>query len=459
MGGALPPIVSSSSLISIRDEAGKPIVGAQVLIGQQTGQPHIGNLLITDSQGSIDTKDLDWWTGDEYVTVQAAGFVRTTLVAQKKSGLQLTLRKPPAGRTQLTGQTTGYGQLSNNGVLDASLIYRSILKTELATLDPVRLLESEVDVQTLKGQEVKFPSNLSIPSQTETIFLFVSVDMNKPIYRLFVDLASQASASLVGICAQTGFKKMIDDLKSGQSFLELINSLNFKSYSVRPIALSPNMSGKTFGLDFAIQENRLFLTQGVQAGVVPSGFAVVATALTPVGSEFLVTDVKKLLNGESKLLSVPQNSNSSWILKTLKKNDPQRTDFTGSDYETASAILMRPQEQIALGFLPAVLPPTTQGRSLNLPAVNIPLGLQADSVRITLSQLQTQNQGVVKKVAKLALWDFFVAQPVAKVTLPILGNDPWEIKGAFRWDYSLAAKPVGAKELTHLTKSAIDFSY
>lgn len=455
LGGQAAVMATISSFLQVVDEGGHAIPGAEILIGTQDGQPFSGNRLRTDADGRVATPS--GWHNTQDVTIEAPGFVRLTQLREQAGAHVYRLRRELKPATVLSGKTSGFGLLKTDGVLDVSLVFAALKRTDLPTLDLTRLLSPDVDKQSVYGQEIEMPSNLSIPSQTESVLLLVPVSLNKPRYRVALDGDGFATKTVAAVAAQFDFKGMISDLQDGKSFFDLINRLKFKSYSVRSIAISP--AAAPVMLDLPIAEVPLKSSIVVQTGDVPTGHAVIATALTDHSGDLIVTDVKRLMANEKKNLLTSYGGASTWVVRTLKKYEPTRVNFAGYDYDELSSIVLPANQTPSEDFLPNVSAVETRGRSLILRPPQVSSGFVRTNTKVTLSRIEILSRDSIDLVAKMPIWEFVADGFISQIDLPILAKDPWAVKGRYRWELQFSATPAGSEMPTHLSRNSIDFIY
>lgn len=451
--------------ITVTDLEGQAIAGAKIQIGPVLGQPFAANLLTVDASGKVVAPN--GWQEATVVTIDAPGFIRASYFAQSPGSHTYKLRRADAPKSlQLQGQTTGFGNLTGNGVLDLSLVFSAVPRSDVASLELTQLIGTGVDKVSVYGETLELPSNLSVPKQTETYFMIVPVTLDKPSYRLSV--AKPGSYRFAAVHAQFDFKKTIDDMRDGKSFFDVINRIQFRSYSTRDLTIQqPNQAA-----DFKLGATPLKASVAVRASGLPKGYAMVATSLVESGGYSVVTDVKRLLEGESRtLMTAPPARNaksdpSRLLVRTLKKYDAKRTNFSGSDYEELSAIVSNAGANPAAGFLPILKPIVSKGRSIVFDPPKLPVGLQAGLTQVTLSKVEIVGSGQLWLVKKSPRWDLYAPEFAKEMTLPSLGAEPWAVKGQYRWELLYAAGasvsesqmgPGATSDFSHVTKTAIDF--
>lgn len=402
------------------------------------------------------------WTSNETVTIEAPGYIRATYFGKKPEAYVFKLRRSVEKVSpQLRGQTTGFGRLTGNGVLDVSLVYPAIPRSRAASLELTQLIGTGVDKVKVYGEELELPANLSVPAQTETYFMIVPVSLDKPSYT--VTVPSLGGYRFAAVHAQFDFKKTIDDLRDGKSFFDLINRLQFRSFTTRNYTIRQGTQTSNFPLG----ENVLKASVPVHAAGLPRGYAMVATSLVEENGLCVVTDVKRLLEGEKRSLMASAKANASLVLvRTLKKYDAKRTDFSGSDYEEMSAIVGPSLQTSSAPFLPILKPIVSVGRSIKFTPPMVGANLSAGLTYVTLSKVEVIGSSGLWLVRKEPMWDLYQEGFAPEMVLPSFGNDPWASKGRYRWELTYGASsssvavslnPEVLGPMTHVSKTAVDF--
>lgn len=458
--------------ISIVDQKGVPIVGALVLVGPQLGVPFADNVLKSNSSGEIaltgEKSRLNWT--DVPVTIEAPGFVRTTVYGvsfdQSRQGLsQIVLQHAHSPlKAELIGKTSGYGRTASNGTLDVSLVFPSVADAELGRLELTSLIGAGVDRVSVYGQELELPENLSVPQQTESFMGFIPVTLNKPQYRVRFPAAGDLGVSAVR--AQFDFKKTVADLRDGKSFFDLINRFQFRSMATRYLTLKTGVQS----YDLPIDEERLVPRIQVQGVGLPQGYAMIAIAAQGQGGRFAISDVKRLLNGERYNLVASEKGITRGdlmrLVRSLKKYQPSRTDFSGYDYEEVSTVVSHIDAsagQVAapnVRFLEFLRPLATSGRSLHLDAPSGAVGgIAIARGRVMLSKVQPVSSGSLWLVEKTPLWEFRFPGVRPRIDIPAFGKDPWSEVGRYRWEHEYLGHDVAVStsNLTHHVRTAVDF--
>ncbi|MBN8541083.1 MAG: Ig-like domain-containing protein [Deltaproteobacteria bacterium] len=467
----------ASNQVAVTDLNGHPVPGAEVLFGQSAGIPFSANIGKTDSLGLA-----SWpsgWKQELPITIQAPGFVRATFLSRTPGPHTFPLRpaRSVAG-ISLAGKTTGFGRLVSNGVLDVSLVFAAIPRATLGSLELTALIGNGVDTVSVYGQELELPNNLSVPAQTETYFGIIPVSLDKLKYQISVPAAG--TYRLAAVRAQFDFKKTVDDLRAGSSFFDIINRFQFRSYATRDLNLTlPKQTADLPSDEIKLQPKLAVMAQGL-----PSGYTMLATAAIESQGLCVVTDVKRLLENEKRNLMIPDISQvhlgSGVLLRSIKKYQPSRTDFSGSDFEEVSSNIATFgvggfQSQVDSSFYPLLKPIVTTGRSLVFSppgsllgnAVGGERGFVEEQTNVTLSKVTLVSSGTLWLVDKTPIWDFYGPGQIGRIDIPTLDSEPWVQPGRYRWELLYSGRQSGPTTLplgpswnasgSHFVKTASDF--
>lgn len=450
--------------LAVVDFEGRPVAGATIQIGDKPDLPFAGNVVTTDALGLVAVPTA--WVGDQPVSIEAAGYVRATYLGRAPEAAVFQIRHSPAPQPlQLQGKTTGFGLLPSNGILDVSLVYPAISRSQAATFELTQLIGTGSDAIRVYGETLNLPSSLSIPAQSES-FSILPVSLDKPTYR--VSVAQAGNHRFAAVHGRFNFSQTINDLRAGKSFFDVINRIEFRSLTTRDYSITrPAQSA-----DFPLGETPLQPAVSVAGHGIPSGYAMMATTLAESDGQCVVTDVKRLLAGETRaLMSVaPSGRESALLVRTLKRYDARRIDFSGSDYEEASSVLTAANDLSPVSFLPILKSIVAQGRELILPVPSVSsAAFSARMTYVTLSKFQAVKTGDLVLVEKTPLWDFYGDDFSNKLAIPNFARELWTEKGRYRWELRYAGDsavssnprnlgPENLSQMTHVTKTAIDFT-
>ncbi|MCB0386039.1 MAG: hypothetical protein KDD43_11650, partial [Bdellovibrionales bacterium] len=219
---AVTTAVPQTNTIQFLNEAGQPLVGAKILIGYDINDPFNGNEFVTDTSGLVNIPN-DWKAALP-VTVVSSGNVRTTYdnVAPTTTTLQVSMAEGQEN-LEVKGNTTEFGNLPRDGMIDFGLVIPGFTQKKLLHFDISAVISPSVDTIRVAGQKLEIPSNLTLPSQTESYI--IPIKLNKPRYRTYV--RQEGQYKFFAMHGKFPFKKVIDDVRGGKSVFEVVNHFEF----------------------------------------------------------------------------------------------------------------------------------------------------------------------------------------------------------------------------------------
>ncbi len=454
-----PFIIPAAFSLQVTDVTGHPVAGASVMIGLSPNVPFADNTLITDQDGRVNLPTL--WLDAQPVTIEAQGFVRATYMAVQPSMSVLQIRsetkqQATQARFELTGTSSGFGKLKDDGIFDLGMIIQGITRAGLSSISLTSLISPEVDHFTVMGQSVDVPSNITMPDQTES-YIF-PLRFNKPGYRLY--LPSDGAWKVSALHVRVPFKTMLDAVQNGQPFTDLVNNFDFREGSINDVTISqPSTS-----LDLAV--NTLPFTKSIpfQAPTFDPGLNLLAISLAQSSGSYFPTDVKNVPSGKSVLLAAPAGTmTDGMVLAAYKKAG---TKSVGPATDQYSAVTLPNNESRPFDPIRLVNPPQATDTSLVLDTPDAGADLQPVMTYALLNVVTTITKGKLKMEGKQAQWDVWAPNWVTTLTLPqrplpSLGPDQ-----KLRWEVGFSAQFIGQKsaqpgpgaleKITHVTRSAVE---
>lgn len=434
----------------VGDASGAPLAQAKVMIGLRENVPFPGNVLTTDADGKIAIPAA--WTDAQPVTVEAAGFVRATWMGQMPDAAALQLRrKVVAQKTELKGKATGFKNLVQDGWVDVGIIFPALRRDQLASLQITDLVSPEVDTLTIMGQSIDIPSNVSLPKQEERYFFTITLD--KPVFRSY--LPEPRTWKMVSAHARFPFEEVVDDLRAGKSFFDVLNYFEFKSASVKDITLSSPSTSQ----DLSIADTKFDAKLDVTAPRFASSQTMLAVAVADNGGLLYPTDVKKLGPSETRKLVTPKGAAGFLVGALRDTNAPT----TGPGADALSAVIAPNSASTKFEFLDLPKSPTAKGSTLGLnPPKSSVATVTPVATYATLNKVDRVTSGKMQIDKKSPVWDVYAAGWSSTMELPEMGSP---ISGSHRWEvlFGAAAKGSGVnlgpsivEGLTHISKSAVD---
>lgn len=443
-------VVPVAGQIKVTDSKGTAIANAAVLIGLRENVPFPGNLIKTDSAGVVALPAA--WTTAQPVTVEAAGFVRATWMTQSPHAMVLALRKKvPTQSFELKGVATGFPPLVKDDWLDVGVIFPAVRRDQLATLQVSDLISPQIDTLSIMGQTVEIPSNVSIPRQEERYYFNITLD--KPIYRTYFHEAGVHK--MVTTHVRFPFNAVVDDMRSGKSFYELINYFEFKTASLTDVSITAAATTKDLPIAGITFDGRL----DVAAPRFASKYTMLAVSVAENGGMLYPTDVKKLNSGETRRLVAPQRT-PGFLLGALRET---AAPTIGPEADAMSAVITPNNMTTRFEFLDQPGAPKVRGGSLILDPPRASVASVTPAVTLaTLNKVDKITAGARELEMKSPVWDVYSNGWTPTMDLPDFTT---RLTGLHRWEVLFGGAPNGTtvqlgpnivEGLTHLSKSAVD---
>ncbi len=370
--------------IKIINQFGEAIKGAQILIGDSQGSPFRNNFLTTDTVGSA-LVPMEW-SAPASVTVDAKGYIRQTLLDVNPGNL--TLKMSAAYLTQrpeVRGNVLQLPVVNGDKLIDFALVMPAVAKSDLLNFDVGQVISPYTDTLTAAGQTNEVPSNISLPKQSESYFINVTLD--KPIYRLKVP--TLGPKRLVTVRGRFVFKTVISELRNGKPFSELINYFSILGGGIR----ETTVTGAVTNLDIPANELVFNNTLTVNSAATQADELLLVLATSEISGSMIPTDIKRAVTGQATKLQSLSGS-SVFIVSVIKKQADFNSQAPGSDRMSAS--LLPYSANAAQKMLPLIANPTIANSGnyvITLPSAPTTAGIFPIAVSASISDLVEAQDG------------------------------------------------------------------
>ena len=413
---------SENAEIKVFNQSGEPIEGAQVLIGDSQGTPFRGNFVSTDPSGSavVPTE----WTAPASVTVDAKGYIRQTLLNQLPGNISIHLNKSyQAQYAEIRGSVTGLPVVDGDKLIDFALVMPLLKKSELLSLDLSQIISPFNDTISAAGQKMGVPSNISLPHQKESYFIGITLD--KPIYRL--KTPTLGNKKLVATRGRFVFKTVVDEIRSGKAFYDVINDFSILGGGVADVSVVNPLN------NVDIPGTALSFTSQVQVNPVVAAADELSLVLatSDMDGYMVPTDVKRTTPGKPTTLQTMPNQ-QTYIINALKKQSEFMSTAPGSDRMSASALPYAANMQNKL--LPLIGNPSIVNRdnyTITLPAAPTTAGINPVATSAVISDLVESKEGDTVVLSPVRKWEVIGFGWNAQINLP-------------KWPLADAAAPAPA---------------
>jgi hypothetical protein len=475
--------VVQNGQIQVVSTGGSPIANARILIGTKLDTPFAGNLLISDKNGIVSAPA--GWTSPQPVTIEASGFIRTTYFDRAPDAAnRLTVKyRPSLDRTfELQGETTGYGEIPDDGFLDVALVLPGFSRSQIATFHPSDIFSKEIDSLSVLTHTAYLPANLSVPSQTKT-YIFMPIHVEKPVFRL--QLPGAGTYQVESLHARANIDEAVNHFRNGGSIMDLINKLQFTEGGLKKTVVGRGDNH----MDMAIDQFKMTPMVSVNAPNFDAGLDMFSVVMPRSEGEYFVADVKKLKPQDQMQLSAPNGKGTQGIVVHFLKRRPTNNNdaLVGPNAATLSLVISAPHRSQPIDFLEIVAPPSLKEHSLTLTPPKKTNGLVPTMTYLALSSVELVNNGKLTLERSTPEWELYGNQWMTSVALPQMpagmhskAPKTQNMDGKMRWEAAFAGQPAdrsssernkqnqnqaralnaGPDDLekaTHVTRSAVDF--
>ena len=446
----------SEAQIKVINQFGEPVQGAQILIGDAQGSPFLNNFFTTDQAGraAIPAE----WSGPAAVTVDAAGYIRQTLLNVNPGDLTLKMNNAfLAQRAEVRGLVTQLPVVNGDKLIDFALVMPVVAKADLLNFDFGQVISPYNDTFTAAGQTSDIPSNVSLPKQNESYFINVTLD--KPLYRLKVP--NLGPKKFVAIRGRFVFKTVVAELRAGKRFDELINHFSILGGSVRETTLTNTLTT----MDIPANEMEFKNTLSVNSMNTGADELMLVLATNEMNGSMIPSDVKRTTNGQpTKLQSLV--GKPAFIVSVMKKQAEFMSQAPGTDRMSAS-LLPYSSTGAQQRLLPLIANPTiiTSGNYIiTLPSAPTTAGINAIAVSASISDLvETQDAGKTVLIPNRK-WDIVGLGWTQQISLPKWPLDNSTARKRVEVNYigSTSSKITRLdnsliENATHITHASTDF--
>jgi hypothetical protein len=400
---------SENPEIKVFNQFGEPIEGAQILIGDAQDTPFRGNFLTTNRSGSAVIPAE--WTIPASVTVDAAGYIRQTLLNQRPGDISIRLNKAYLPQfAEIRGNVTGLPVQDGDKLIDFALAMPLLKKNELLGLDLSQVISPYSDTISAAGQKMSVPSNISLPKQKENYIIGITLD--KPVFRL--KTPTLGNKKLVSIRGRFVFKTVVDQFRAGKAFYEVLNEFSFMGGGVADASvLNPvtnvNIPGTALTFNGQVQVNAV----PANADEVP-----IVLAAAEMDGYMVPTDVKRTTAGKTTTLQTLPNQ-PTYIVSAIKKQSEFMANTPGADRISASSVPYSRDMQNKL--LPLVENPSVTSRDnyvINMPPAPTTDKITPVAVTAILSDLVESKEGDATVVSAIHKWEVVGAGWSSQINLP-----------------------------------------
>ncbi len=440
--------------IKVLNQFGEAIPGAQILIGSARGNPFQNNFIETDSSGV--GKIPQEWTVPAHVTVDAAGYVRQTLLNQKPGNMIIKLGSSYlTQRAVLRGQVTQLPVVNGDKMIDFGLVMPALSRADILNFNLDQVISPYQDILSVANQDARLPSNVSLPTQKENYIFNFKIE--KPIYRLMVPTLGPKT-----YFAATGrfpFKEVVNEIRAGKEFYELLNYFSITGGGLREAQI---IAGQT-NLDIPGTELQFKASVQVQSANVLADEVLLMLSVSDIGGNLIPTDVKRMQPNQAVTLTSMANK-PAYIVSVIKKQAEFKNSSASDRISAALAPYKAGQTQ---SLLPLVGPPSITGTDayvITLPPSPSTGGVNPIAVSATISDLFETQDGDSKITQSNHRWEIIGLGWGTRINLPAwpLANVSPKKKVEVNFIGSMTNRAVTLDDslieaATHVSHTSIEF--
>lgn len=449
-----------AATITIVDETGTGVGGAEVTIGTKANDPFNGNVVRTDGSGRFTTPTA--WTTALPVTVMHSGYVLTTFQNVTAQNHSLRISKAD-GQTTLNveGLTSGFGPLKEDGKIDFGLVFPAIPVNNLVRFDMASVVSPVMHKITAMGRDIEIPSNITLPPQDESYIFTIHFDKQNYL----MPLRQTGVYTMTALHGQFPFQKVVNEVRNGKSLIETLNNFSFLQTGIKTVSVTKSISNENLDVNhFQFKE---------QASITAPTFAknqvMLTVALAEDNGIWKPTDLKKFNSGETRKLVTNSTLGATKFLSVLTS----QTSLTGADvltkalynlgggvfeFEPFTTASPMNYQQLSLAvstqpnFLSLVAAPAVKGQTVQVTPPPMVTGLTDAGTMLILSEIErsSANSNFEKRTR---IWEHVSPTWISSFTLPEMLPATSSSK-EYRWEVLFMAKD-GSGKITHVTRNAI----
>lgn len=424
------------NVITVVDFNDNPIAGAQVLIGESINAPFENNLVKTDDRGQFVIPAQ--WDKALTVTIDAPGYVRASFFEQPAQSQVFRLHKTQIKmKYELSGVTTGHNVVNHDGFVNVGLLIPALTRKELFNFDINNIMSAQLDDMSVMGQNVKVPSNVTIPRQSESYYLPITLE--KP--RFHINFPEAGNKRLFAASAKFPFSEVIDGLRGGRRMTDMINYFKFVSGSIIDVHLtSEKTEVKAPVNSFVFQKQKT-----IRAPILGNDEEFIAVAVSDVDGYMLPSDIKQVASNTNVELAVipKRDANLVAVLKSKLDGHPKTKTTSKGQF---SVSMLHLDDGVTPDFLPLIdAPKVISLDEIELPKVNARPEIVPLVSVLVLTGIQGKTQGQKEIAAPQAAWEVYVPGWATHVKLP---NWPLSIpQTKKRWMFRLLVETASFRLL------------
>ena len=477
--------------LQINNEAGQPVAGAQIFIGENDSSP-----LVTDVNGQVEIPKS--WTSRAAVTVAATDYLKSTFLDLSPIDNVLQIhRSDSKQKMEISGTAINFENIKRDGKVDFALVYPALTGRQLLRFNVDTIISSEFDIIKIVTEEVAIPSNLALPEQRESYI--VPITLNKPSYRMTV--GQKGNYRMMATHGQFPLKQVVDEIRQGKSFYEVVNRFSFIGGGQREVTVQDSSTGQ----DIPVNQFAYSSKVTVKAPNYGNDNVMLSAAMVRQGDLYFSADVKRVEPGQTLDLVIPDSSESATFASVLlaksdfeasyqdneiqtesqneissvlkmaftkifnifRLEEGQRTgDGDAFDTKGSNSLSFTPASEMEPQFLGFTAKPILSENFLKLSPPNAIDGVESVATYVLLSEVEKVDKGRYTVENTYRVWELAQLGWASELSLP-LDQLQLDTGKTYRWEVLFLGKKVGHNRkseeyfldgITHVSRNSLDFT-
>lgn len=299
-------LTAQGAQLQIVNENSQPVVGAEVMIGMSAAE---GMTIKTDVNGSVAIPTN--WKTSQPVTITATGYLTATFMNVMPNDSFLQIRREDAKNVmQVQGEPVNFENIKKDGKVDFALVFPGLREQQLTQFDVESVISTDVDVIRVLTEQLKVPSNFTLPEQKENYVLPITLD--KPLYRLA--FKQPGEYRMMAIRGQFPLNQVVGEIRDGKAFYEVLNYFRFMGGGQRDITVNNSLVNQDIPVN-QIQFNKKVTVKAPAA--LGTEHVMLSFSLVNQAGLYFPSDVKRIFPNSTVDLVMPPHSDESSIVSIL----------------------------------------------------------------------------------------------------------------------------------------------
>jgi hypothetical protein len=298
---------------------------------------------------------------------------------------------------------------------------------------------------------------------------------------------------MMAMHGQFPLKQVVNELRDGKAFYEVINYFNFFGGGQRDLTINNNLEGQDIPVNQIPFDKKISIT----APALAADQVMLSVPMVDQAGLFFPTDIKNVTTKAPVNLSLPAGSNQNYVVSLLmSKLEAQKiggvrpsksqiaqspglgikmlfdqvirffggSDKTLNDGPGGLSVSLNPEAVKETKFLGLIGRPAVTDGIATLEVPTLPEGLEAVATYLVLSEIERRDVGQYQLESRYRQWEIYQTGWTKELRLPNT-NQALDPAKSYRWEVLFMARPTGHNGsgeyfldgVTHVTRNSFDF--